>query len=122
MRIENAALRPMLALHAADDPALDANRDAAGNRVPVIDLDVPCHRALAQGAQSLAHCLIQQCGDNSAMQVSGMALEIFAHGRKTHDGAVGRDQKLEVHPSGVGRATAEAAVLGRVSERLEMFL
>lgn len=112
----------MLAQLATDDPALDADRDAAGNGTAVIDLHLPRHCGLAQGAHRLAHCLIQQCGDNSAVQVSGMALEIFAHGRKTHDGAVGRNQKPEVQPGGVGRATAEAAVLGRESERPEMFL
>jgi hypothetical protein len=56
------------------------------------------------------------------MQVAGMALEIIAHGRKAHDVAVGSDEELKVQSGAVGRAAAEAAVLGRVGEWFEMFL
>ena len=56
------------------------------------------------------------------MKVAGMAREIFTYCRKAGDTAVWRDQKLETQPGGVGRAAAEAPVVGCLGDRLEIFL
>ena len=108
----------MLALLAADDAALDANRDVTGNGAEVIDFHLPRHGRIAQGAHCFAHGLVEQRGDDAAMQVAGMALESIGDGGKAHDGAVGSEQELEVQPGGIGRAAAEAAVLAEWAKGL----
>ncbi len=66
---------PVFAALAANHAALHADRRAGGNRAAVVDLHLASHGGDAAGADSLAHGLVKQCGDDASVQIAGMALE-----------------------------------------------
>jgi len=112
----------MLARLVANHAALDANWRSTGNRAEVVDLDLARHRGFAPSPHCLAHGLIEQRGDNAAVQIAGMAVEGAGDGGKAHNGAVVRKQEFEAQSILICLSAAEAAVSGRMSKGREVFV
>ena len=76
--------------------------------------------AVRPRADSLTHGLVEQRGDDAAMQVSGMTLEGCGNcGHRNHTVVLGK-KEFEAQAGGVGRTASETAVLGGVREWREV--
>jgi hypothetical protein len=112
--VNNLCFGPVFAALAADYAALQANGRAGGNRAAVVDLDVAGHGSKTQCADGLAHDFVEQCGDDAAVQIAGVAFECIRNRHKADDRSVLGEKEFELQTAGVCRAAAEAAVAGDV--------
>jgi len=62
------------------------------------------------GTDGFAHGLVEERGDDAAVEVAGVAGEVFWDLGDADYGEVGGELELEVEALGVGGAAAEAAV------------
>src|SRR5579859_1262586 len=81
---------------------------------------MPRHRREAAGPDGLAHCFVQQRGDNSAMQKPGMPLKLIGDRHRADYRAVFGKQKVELQPVRVGLTTSEATILSAMGQGSEI--
>src|SRR3984957_1810033 len=112
----------MLTRLEANDAAFDANRRSTGNGAKVVDLESFRHRGPPRGGTSFAHGLIEQRGDDAAVQIAGRALKGVRNNRKAYESSVFRAKEFEVHTVLICRAATEASVVSRVGEGREVFV
>jgi len=109
--VDNPRLAPMFAAFATDEAALHANGRSRRHGAKVIDLHLSGHGGQPLGSYRLAHRLVQQRGDDAAMQITGRALEaVWNRGQAHHSSVLGK-QKLQMQATGISRPAAKAAVL-----------
>ena len=115
--VENPGFAPVFAALAANQAALHANLRSRGYWPKVVDLHPAGHGRQPPRANGLAHDLVQQRGDDAAMQVAGRTLETVRNRRKANHAPIFGKQKLEVQAGRIGRAAAKATVLAGVRHR-----
>jgi len=82
---EDAGFCPVLAAFIPRDAAFQEERLAGGNRPQVVNLHVACHGDEAARTYGLAHGLVDQGGDDAAVQVARVALKIAGYDGLSQD-------------------------------------
>ena len=112
--VDNPRLAPMFAAFATDEAALHANGRSRRHGAKVIDLHLSGHGGQTLGSYRLAHRLVQQRGDDAAMQITGGTLEAIRNRNRANHASVLGKQEFKAKAGCIGRAAAEAAALGLV--------
>ena len=119
--VADSRVCPAFASLGANDAALQSNWLGTGHWQQVINLEVARHGGDSRGAHSLAHRLIEERGDNAAVQVAGVAAEVIGDGSVADDQTIVGDQELKLQSMRINGAAAEAAVLRGVLQRSQIF-
>ncbi len=121
MRVQDSGFAPVLAAFAARDPSLDTQRSYGRNRTKEVHFHVPRHCCKATGADGFAHGFVKQGCDYSAVEQAYMALESVRHRWQADNRTVWSQKEVQTQATGIGRSTAEAAVLRLVPHGRECF-
>jgi len=122
LSVENPSLCPVFSAFAAHYAAFKPYGHSTGDGASVVDLHVAGHRGQAARAYSFAHGFIQQSGNDAAMKIAWVTFECGRYRGRANNCAILGKQKVEVKAAGIGRATAEASVLGRVGQWRQFFV
>ncbi len=104
----------MLAAFAASHFSFDAQGRGRGYGTQIIDLDMARHGGQTLGAHGLAHGLVEQGGDDAAVQAAGMAFEGMRDDCEADHAAIRGVQEFQAQPRGIGLAAAKTAIRRRV--------
>ena len=110
----------MLAALVAHNPAFEPNGGAGRNGSAIVHFEVAGHGGKAARADRLAHGLIEERCDDSAVQESGVAFEAIGDADGANHCAVIGEEEFKLQAVFIGFSATEAAILGRMGQGSEI--
>src|SRR6266702_1518922 len=94
--VQYCGLCPMLPSLVMVKSALESDGSGARNGPEVVDLHVARHADHVVGADGFTHGLVEQGGDNSAVEIAARAFKRIGNGRQADHGAVFGKHEFEM--------------------------
>ena len=120
-RVQNRSFCPVLAAFVPGHPRLQPDRRLRWHRPQIIHLHVARHGHNAVRTYRLAHGLVQQRGDDAAVEQPVRPFKHVAYLRQRNHLPVIGQKELEMQPDRVGFAAAKTAVLRGMRQGSQVF-